>query len=716
MINVAQLPVTYSRSKSTGSTVNSLESAVSLARDPEHLAEINVYRMTLNDDLKHRILACIFQGGYPSRAAGTTGELTGIVSYDIDESGFKSLPKSEKNAIRDEISQLPGFVLWSNSVGGKGAWALFLTQAPPDPTHYRHHWEYVRSNIIPEAYRKYIANQCDAKKLRYLCIEDEVIRWEAEPVQVPVMDPHEYMEQIHGRADLVDQIKEKFPNLNLKPTGPGDWKGCCPVPESHDCTTSNGTCFGETCRGDHDRFQVWVKDGNIGLKCNAASSHGARDLARFYQALRAEGINLESDEEIANRKDLWNRYFEVIYPDGSSASYLYDRRSDQYLNWTTFAGMMFSSGQGQDFYDYRDGLSAYAGRTIEESEVRLIARSQPQRTYAEIIKDPGRPSGLSTETNEDNQCYNTFKMPDIVAEETAEGQYWLDHLKHLVPDEREQEIVLSWFAHVVLRPGIRTRWVLGLFSHQEQVGKNLLLKPITQIIGENNCSKIDDAMIDSQFNSYADQVLIELSEVSKLPDKSEVTDDWIYMRDLYRSRVRVRNCMNFVMTTNRAMELPLLTSDARTCIIQCSEDMLTQTDHGMRIINFLNTKANVNPEVNLKYLNGIKHILCQIDLSEFEITAPLTSTKLKIIERNKEDLEPQLLLAKFKPDPEGHMHSDQIAELLEIPIHKLPSPLKLARKFEQTFTGATIVKSKCKKRGCDRNYEKIYFGLSELRA
>ena len=73
MINVAQLPVTYSRSKSTGSTVNSLESAVSLARDPEHLAEINVYRMTLNDDLKHRILACIFQGGYPSRAAGTTG-------------------------------------------------------------------------------------------------------------------------------------------------------------------------------------------------------------------------------------------------------------------------------------------------------------------------------------------------------------------------------------------------------------------------------------------------------------------------------------------------------------------------------------------------------------------------------------------------------------------------------------------------------------------
>jgi hypothetical protein len=169
---------------------------------------------------------------------------------------------------------------------------------------------------------------------------------------------------------------------------------------------------------------------------------------------------------------------------------------------------------------------------------------------------------------------NTYQAPTHHTQgNPAMAGLWIEHIKRLWPDDAE--VMMDYFAHTVQHPGEKINFGIVLLGEQG-IGKDSALQPVRYAIGECNCKEISPDELFSNYNSYADCLLLVINEArpaaedfkatnfyEKLKTLTAAPPNWIMMNGKYQKQRHVRNLMRVIITTNDPLALYVPENDRR---------------------------------------------------------------------------------------------------------------------------------------------------------
>jgi hypothetical protein len=250
------------------------------------------------------------------------------------------------------------------------------------------------------------------------------------------------------------------------------------------------------------------------------------------------------------------------------------------------------------------GVWAKGDYMIEEEDEKGKIKSVPyskiweedpeKRVYDYMDFEP------DLEKVKDVKMYNTFKgFKHDDAEPCDENSPFLLHLKRLSNDKMVYEYIKQWIAHIIQKPYKKTNTAIVLYSETKGSGKNDLILGIEKIItsdlvAEINC--IDDVV--NNFNSnicnkllvYGDEITAKAQAVNdKL--KASITRETLNLEHKGKDKVRIKDCNNYIFTTNNRDAFKIEKGDRRMFMVHCIEEKMTNHDE---YTSYINDKDEIN--------------------------------------------------------------------------------------------------------------------------
>jgi hypothetical protein len=160
------------------------------------------------------------------------------------------------------------------------------------------------------------------------------------------------------------------------------------------------------------------------------------------------------------------------------------------------------------------------GGTYENGKPIKIRASQwlAQKFSVEgIFWDPAQPQIMENVTvnegglnyNDGLNTYNSYLPPNVPAGEASKAQPWLDLVKTIYP--RQNWHIIEWLAYKVQNPGSKINHALVLGGKQG-IGKDTLLQPVIQAVGEHNSREISPVALLGNNNGFVQSVILRISE------------------------------------------------------------------------------------------------------------------------------------------------------------------------------------------------------------
>lgn len=216
----------------------------------------------------------------------------------------------------------------------------------------------------------------------------------------------------------------------------------------------------------------------------------------------------------------------------------------------------------------------------------LNAINIPQ--YSSYTYLPGE--GKSVEVDGVN-CYNTYidRSPPRSKEKFDYVKEKIEnHIRVLLSDEREQNILLDYLAFVVQNPGKKIKWTI-LLQGAQGCGKTLIGNLIGAALGPGTTWPVDNEQLESPFTSWAENKLfIVMEEVHvsgsnrfKIMGKLKpfLTNAVIPINRKNKPEYTVPNIANYLLLSNHRNAIALENTDRRYCIllsrIQTEEQVLS---------------------------------------------------------------------------------------------------------------------------------------------
>lgn len=146
-----------------------------------------------------------------------------------------------------------------------------------------------------------------------------------------------------------------------------------------------------------------------------------------------------------------------------------------------------------------------------------------------------------------------------------------DHLKRLVPDDRERGILLSWMAQNVRHPGRKIRWAPYVCGGQG-TGKTFLAELLGMVMGEANTRIVDGENLVSPFNGWAiGAAVVAIEEVYQTGHlfevgeklKGVVANNRISLHKKGKDPFTAPNFSNYLLLSNHMDGLPVDEGDRR---------------------------------------------------------------------------------------------------------------------------------------------------------
>lgn len=178
-----------------------------------------------------------------------------------------------------------------------------------------------------------------------------------------------------------------------------------------------------------------------------------------------------------------------------------------------------------------------------------------------------------------SQFVNTYKPP-VVESSSYKGDEGVKLLKRLVrdlfPDERNQSLLLDFFAHCVRFPGKKLRYAL-LVKGSEEEGKSLFVALMRRLLGRSNTKIVGANLLVEKFNSWANETVFCAVEEVKIVGKEAyevlnnikpvITNDEISVRRMQKDQTTEFNFTNLYLTTNFNDCLPMQEDNTRFLVL-----------------------------------------------------------------------------------------------------------------------------------------------------
>jgi len=187
---------------------------------------------------------------------------------------------------------------------------------------------------------------------------------------------------------------------------------------------------------------------------------------------------------------------------------------------------------------------------------------------------------------DDSVVYNSFKsssVPETALEFTKKGEkaikMVLEHIAYLYKNDPESgKILLEWIAHIVQFPGKKIPWA-PLIQGPEGIGKSYIGDLLKSLMGTRNIGVVSPNQTTSTFNSWAQDVVVNLLEEMKIAGKNRhdymnsikslITDTHVQINAKNVQQYKVLNVTNYIAFTNFLDAIPLGRGDRRWFAHSC---------------------------------------------------------------------------------------------------------------------------------------------------
>ena len=152
---------------------------------------------------------------------------------------------------------------------------------------------------------------------------------------------------------------------------------------------------------------------------------------------------------------------------------------------------------------------------------------------------------------------------------------FLAHLKFMIEDEREREIVLDWMTWIIQNPGSRVNWAL-LIQGTQGSGKSFLANVLQWVLGIN-VRMLDPTAISGRFTAWAQGALVNVVEEIRISGENRwaivdrmkpfISNTTVLIEEKGRDHRTVPNFTSYLMLTNHKDAIPLVKDDRRYCVI-----------------------------------------------------------------------------------------------------------------------------------------------------
>ena len=272
----------------------------------------------------------------------------------------------------------------------------------------------------------------------------------------------------------------------------------------------------------------------------------------------------------------------------------------------------------------KDLFDLYENLFIEGTDVQFIKMwlKDPEiRTYERFdfcpppIKCP----------NDVLNTWGGFVAEGIVESCDGRPNLFVDHLRKLFG--KNSQYILKWLASIVQRPGKPTNVALVVTGGQG-TGKTttfeLFMKKIigSKYFGQTSNPENDlfcrfGFLKDSKILIVIDDFNVGSIKLNSDPFKSYITGETVTYEAKGKMAIPLRNCMNFVLTTNKMDPVKLDADDRRYAVLEVSDKLKGNHAYFDRLYKYLDRPENIR---------AIYDLLRDIDISQtnFQAERPIT--------------------------------------------------------------------------------------------
>lgn len=226
-------------------------------------------------------------------------------------------------------------------------------------------------------------------------------------------------------------------------------------------------------------------------------------------------------------------------------------------------------------------------------------------------------------------------VPYTAPRREGDASPFLKHIALMLPDPRDQQILLTWMAAVVQNPGRKFRWA-PVLQGWEGNGKGILQDTMQRAVGRKYTHLAQAADIGNKFNAWiVGKLLICVSEVNASHDldvidalKPMVSDDFVAVQGKGADQATARNFANFIFSTNRAGAMGKAVEGRRYAVFYTAQQTAEDVKRDMPNAYFVQLHqwlANGGHEIAINFLATMP-LIDEFNPAGLAIDAPRTSS------------------------------------------------------------------------------------------
>lgn len=331
------------------------------------------------------------------------------------------------------------------------------------------------------------------------------------------------------------------------------------------------------------------------------------------------------------------------------AAVLQIKTGQLYTNATTLKDIVYS--------DRRTTIVDAAGRLTDVSAVSQWLRWPMRRRHRGIAYEPGKATVL-----EDGKfnVWQGWACSPRKGDTTLFDKY-LDWLFSGAPEQREW--FLKWLAYPLQHPGAKLYTSTLLWSTDEGSGKSLMGVTMKHIYGENY-GVVGERQLHSQFNAWMEKKQFIMGEEVTGSDrrgemehlKLLVSQETVEVNKKYQVPYEIRNCANFLWTSNHPEAFIMSDKDRRNFVRELSGDK-PERKFFKKYVDWLDEREAA-PAIFEKLL--------RVDLTGFDPNGPAPMTDAKIDMVRLGGTEADYLVRSLYESPERYLKVGEQPVLREL--------------------------------------------------
>lgn len=204
----------------------------------------------------------------------------------------------------------------------------------------------------------------------------------------------------------------------------------------------------------------------------------------------------------------------------------------------------------------------------------------------------------------DNICFRPDKPPGAIIPEGGlrlANTYWpvdvprkvgdpsrfLNHLRKLLPDERDNLILLSYMAACVQHKGVKFQWA-PLIQGVEGNGKSMFTRCVAEAVGRRYVHWPKASQLDGSFNGWLmEKIFFGVEDIYIAGDRAELWEtlkpmitggDGLEIQRKGVDQFSANICGNFMLNSNHQNAVPKTDKDRRLCIFFTAQQLKSHLD------------------------------------------------------------------------------------------------------------------------------------------